>query len=54
MSSKKGDDMDSTNLWTRKLTESQDWIIISALAISKPSGRGDAFRGKAGLRQVSV
>jgi len=54
MSPKKGDDMDNTNSWTRKLIKSQDWIIISPLAISKRSGRGEEFCGKAGRGPVLV
>jgi hypothetical protein len=54
MSSKKGDDRDNTNLWIRKLIKSQDWIIILALAISKPTAKGEEFCGKAGLRPVLV
>jgi len=45
MSSKKGDDATSADLWTRKLTRSDDWRIISALVIFEYFNGESAYRG---------
>ena len=38
MSAKKGDDATSTDLWTRKLTRSDDWRMTSALGMCEYFG----------------
>src|SRR6266446_4585681 len=46
MSLKTRDEETSTALWTRKLTESDDWSTTSALLTSKHSGRGRGTTAK--------